>query len=257
MVEMKKTAKSRLRVFLTLALLGLLLINLTFISAYVIIGKLFGKMTLYPGEEYTMNIPFLGPSKSPMICGKAEQNDGTLISGVRVIAKYINGTVAGEDTTSSDGEYCITLPEIKTTNQQYNIYLDYDNETSKGNIILGSNNYYLNFKDDEVCNKSIDDYAILKGNITNEDAKVEDGRFEIKVRHRKNVVNGTWIDITEYQKYLVNINPNEIYEVPNEELNVSWKIPSDAERGEYKFLIKTSFNAEEKTSQTVFFNVTT
>lgn len=243
----------KLVAFLTLSLLGLLLINITLIGAYIILTK-YGSMTLDPGEKYTVNIPFSGTSNFPVICGKAEQSDGSALKNISVIIKYYNNeTELARNTTGSDGKYCVTLPEI-TSSKKFDVYLEYDNETSEGDpLILGSNNYDLNFENYKVYSKSSDEYAFLIGNITNDDARVENGRFEAKVGYK----DGTWKYIFgDYEKYLVNINPNEIYQLPNEEVNISWKIPSDAQLGEYKFLFKTSFNGVEKISQSIYFNIT-
>ena len=131
--------------FLTFSVLGLLLLNLTVISAYLILIK-FGDVTLNPGEKYILNIPFLGPSKSPLICGTAQQTDGTPLKNVSIIVEYkSNQTKAGEATTDSNGEYCITLPEIKSSNK-FDIFIKYDNVSSSGApLVLASNDYSLNF----------------------------------------------------------------------------------------------------------------
>lgn len=245
---MNKRKKSRkVLLFVIFSVLALLLVNFTFISAYVI---LFGEVTLNPGENYIINIPFIGPSKSPTICGRAQQSDGTNVKNVNISVKY-DGTniVAGSGITGNDGKYCIYLPNINKSNVKFDISVEH-NES----LILGDNDYSLNFDNYKVYNKNLKNYAILSGNINNYDAEVEDGRFEVKVGHR---VNGTWKYVFgDYQKYLINIEPYGNYEFPNNELNVSWRIPNGAENGEYKFLIKTSFNAREYASQSVFFNIT-
>jgi len=73
-------------------------------------------------------------------------------------------------------------------------------------------------------------------------------------------VNGTWkYTFGDYKKYYINIEPGETYKVPSSELNFSWDI-SELEEGEYKFLLKSSFNGKEYASScskcSVFFNVT-
>lgn len=243
----------RLFAFLTLSVLGLLLINITLIGAYIVLTK-YGSMTLNPGEKYTVNIPFSGPSNNPVICGKAELNDGSALKNITVIVKYYNNeTEIARNTTGTDGKYCITLPEIESS-KKFDVYLEYDNETSTGeDLLLGDNDYDLDFENYKVYSKSSDDFVFLTGNITNEDAKIENGRFEVKVGYK----DGTWKYLFgDYEKYLVNISPHEGYQLPNEDVSISWEIPSDAQVGEYKFLFKTSFNGVEKTSQSVYFNIT-
>ena len=243
----------KLTLVLALSLIGLLLVNLTIVGAYQLLNS-YGSVTLNPGEKYTVNIPFVGPSNAAMICGTAEQTDGTLLKDITVIVKYDgNESILGRNVTGSNGKYCVTLPEIKTSTKKFDIYLEYDNSTSDGEITLADNGYTLNFENNKVYRKSVDQYVTLTGTITNEYALVENGRFEIKVGYK----DGTWkYPFGDYEKYFVNINPNEVYELPNEEVNISWEIPEDALPGEYKFLYKTSFNAVEKTSQYVYFNIT-
>ena len=239
--------------FLVLSLMGLLLINLTFVNAYWIFGKYFGSVTLNPGEHYIVNIPFIGPSKSPTICGEAEQNDGTPLPDIKVIANYSsNHSKAGEATTNSNGEYCIILQEIKGS-EKFDISLEYNDVTSNGDqISLGSNDYDLNFDNNKIYHKNSDKYVSLSGNITNEDAKIENGRFEIKLDYGN---TGNWTSIFDYKKYSVNIDSNQVSSIPNNDLNISWAIPNDAQIGKYKFYIKTSFNAKDHSS-TIYFNIT-
>lgn len=246
--------KKGVKKFLIFSILGLVFINLTFASAYLILTK-YGTLTLNPGEDYIVNIPFIGPSNPftnyPTICGTAEQTNGILLKNVTIIVKgYNNDTVIAQNVTNSDGKYCITLPEIKSSTQKFDVYVQYDNKT----ISLGSNDYQLNFENNLVYNKGLDNFVYLTGDITNEDAKIENGRFEINLKYQ-NVTTGDWEDIFDYQKYSVNIESDEIYSVPNNGLNVSWEIPSDAKEGRYKFYIKTSFNAKEHTKD-IYFNIT-
>jgi hypothetical protein len=233
-------------------------LNITFIGAYILLTK-YGSLTLSPGEKYTVNIPFIGSSKMPTICGTAEQTDGTLIKNVTVIVKYSNSnTTLAQNITGTNGKYCITLPEVNSSNNDnFDIYLQYDNITSTGEeLVLGSNDYTLNFENNKVYNKSFDEYVFLTGNITNEDVRIENGRFEIKIGYREGT-SGSFSYFGDYERYNININSNEIYSVPNEELNVSWKIPNDASTtGQYKFYFMTSFNGVEKTAQSVYFNIT-
>jgi len=239
----------RLKIFLILSSLIVVLINFNLISAYLISIK-YGSLTLNPGEKYILNIPFIGYSKTSMICGKAEEKNGTFIKNISVIVKYYNNeTILAKNNTNSNGEYCINLPEINSS-KKLDIYLEYDNST----FTLGNNGYELNFEDNKVYNKISDKYAVLTGNITNYDARIENGRFEVKVGYKED--SGWKYNFGDYEKYLFNIAPNEVYTIPNEEINISWKIPDDALTGQYKFLIKTSFNGIEKVNQYVYFNIT-
>jgi len=240
------------RDFLILSFLIIILINITLISAYLVFTQ-YGSVTLSPGEKYTINIPFFGPSKSPIICGKAQTTSGEILKGVN-ISVYYNGGLINKSTTNSNGQYCVYLPEI-TSNKKYNISLEYNNQTNTGDFIqLASNDYTLDFDNDLLFSKLSDKYAILKGSIINKDAKIENGRFEINLQYYP-INSSERFEIFDYQKYFVNIDPQETYDIPNSELNVSWQIPSDAKTGRYKFYVKTSFNAKERVSN-VYFNVT-
>jgi hypothetical protein len=242
--------EKRVKKFLILSFLGLLLINLALVSAYILFTK-YGSLTLNPGEKYVVNIPFIGPSNSPTICGTAQQNDGTLLKNITVVLKsYNSNTTIAQNTTNSDGKYCITLTGMNSS-QKFDVYIQYDNQT----IILGSNDYTLSFGNNLIYSKSINDFVYLTGNITNRDARIENGRFEINLKYNETGKFTNSEEIFDYQKYFLNIEPNEIYSVPNDELNVSWEIPNDAKIGMYKFYIKTSFNGKERTSN-IYFNIT-
>jgi len=247
----------RVRDFLILSFLVIGLINFTFIGAYIVLVQ-YGSVTLNPGEKYAINIPFFGESKSPVIYGKAQTTTGEVLPGINVSVYYYNNdTLIGKGTTNSKGEYSISLPEI-TTSKKYDISIEYNNQTNTGGIIkLASNDYSLDFDDNRRYSKSIDDFVFLTGKITNEDAEIENGRVEIKVGYldplKNNSVSYRYGD---YQKfYGININPKEEYEV-TKEFGISWKIPTNSTPvGKYKILIKTSFNAKEK-STGVYFNIT-
>jgi hypothetical protein len=235
---------------LILSILGLILLNFSLISAYVILAN-YGKISLDPGEKYIMNIPFIGSSKSPSVCGTALKTDGTPVENVTVSIK-LSGSDAteGSDVSDRNGRYCIDLPEITKSNVDYSVYLDYDNES----LILGDNDYDMHFDNNKIIDRNINHNVILSGEIKNYDAEVENGRFEVKVGHK---VNSTWkYDLGDYQLFRINMEPREVYNFPNDEFNFSWQIPSDATDGAYKFLIKTSFNGKEYESQSVFFNIT-
>lgn len=238
--------------FLILSFLIIILVNITLISAYFVFTQ-YGSVTLSPGEKYTINIPFFGPSKSPVICGKAQKTSGEILPGVNV-SVYYNSDLIKKNITNSKGEYCIYLPEI-TSNRKYDIFIEYNNQTNTGDFIqLASNDYTLDFDNYLIFSKLSDKYAILKGSIVNKDAKIENGRFDINLQYWP-VNSSERVEIFDYQRYFVNINPQETYDIPNNEFNVSWQIPNDAKTGRYKFYVKTSFNAKERTAD-VFFNVT-
>ncbi|MEK6906040.1 MAG: hypothetical protein AABW81_00270 [Nanoarchaeota archaeon] len=62
----------RVHEFLIFSFIGILAVNLALLSAYTIFEK-YGSVTLGSGEGYIVNIPFIGSSNSPMICGKAQK----------------------------------------------------------------------------------------------------------------------------------------------------------------------------------------
>ncbi len=245
--------RKSIRKFVVLSILGLLLVNTTVISG-LLIAK-YGTMTLSPGENYRINIPFIPlqeeTGESSIVCGIAEDNDGNPVGNVKVeITLHSDAKILGENITDVNGEYCITLPAMASKSEKYDVSVKYDNDE----LELGSNDYSLTFEDKRNYQKGFDDYAVLKGYINNEDARIENGRFEINLKYYNDTTD-KWIEIFDYQKYHVNIEPGEDYEIPNAELNVSWEIPSDAKIGKYKFYIKTSFNAKERTKN-VYFNIT-
>ncbi len=246
--------KGKVKTFITLSLLGLLLINITLISGYLLILK-YGSMTLNPGEEYIVNIPFSTSLRSPVVEGRAEQSDGTPLKDVTVKISYSsdNNTILGQAVTDSNGDYRIILPEI-TSKRTYAVHIEYNNGTLSNYLALASNDYELDFDDDMNYNRSKGSYVFLTGKIRNEDARIENGRFEINLKYY-NDTRKEWIEILDYKEYSLDIESNEIYEVPNKELNFSWKIPSNVDIGKYKFYIKTSFNARDR-SKDVYFNIT-
>ncbi len=245
-VEEKKKNKRRI----VFAVIGIIIVSIV-MGAYVY-EKYFGEVSLKPGEQYTVNIPFIGASNIPIISGKAIDATGKAVKDINVTIKYKgNATVLAWNTTNNDGKYVVYLPEIKTA-KSYDVYVgNYDNST----LTLGSNDYTLNFNDSKIYNKSVAHYAVLEGTITNKDATIEDGRIDVNLKYY-NITSKKWVEIFGYKTYYVNIEPNNVYEFPNdEEFNVSWEIPSDAAIGKYKFYVKASFNAKEKT-KSVYFNIT-
>ena len=248
MLETKKRGIVKL---LVLIILLYLLINLSLISAYLLITK-YSTFTLYPGENYIINIPFNPIMKFQTVCGKAQFVNGTPIEGINVTLKSIDDTINLINTTKSDGKYCFNIQEL-TSDKGFEIYISYDNYSMNN----ASNDYELNLDNYKVYSKTSDPYIILTGKIENYDAEVENGRFEIKMGYK---VDGTWkYTFGDYQKYYLNINPGETYNIPSEELNYTWDI-SQLDIGEYKFLIKTSLNGREysyrHTGNTIYFNIT-
>jgi len=248
--------KRKLKLFIVLSILILLFVNITLISGYILLTQ-YGSMTLNPGEKYIVNIPFFGPLRTPQVCGTAEQTDGTPIENVKVIINYSSdGSPAGSAVTDINGNYCITLPEINSP-RRFNVYVEYDNGTSlNNNLTLASNDYDLDFDSNLNYSKYSDDYVELNGKIINEDAEIDNGRFEIQISYynETNQSHKVWEDLFDYQKYYLNIEPRTTYNIPNPDFTYTWEIPADARLGEYKFYIKTSFNAKDHTS-TVYFNL--
>ena len=202
-----------IKTFIVLSVLGILLINLTLISGYLLLVK-YGSMTLSPGENYKVNIPFIPlqeeTGESSIVCGVAEDNDGNPVKNVKVeITLHSDAKILGENITDVNGEYCITLPTMTSKSEKYDISIEYDNEE----LELGSNDYSLNFEDKKKYQRG-SDYVILDGQIDNEDARIENGRFEVNLKYHNDTTN-KWVEIFDYQKYHVNIEPGEDYEIPN------------------------------------------
>ncbi|MDI6730934.1 MAG: hypothetical protein QMD06_05265 [Candidatus Altarchaeum sp.] len=241
--EEKKKNKRRI----VFAIIGIIIVSI--VMAAWVYDK-YGTIYINPGEHYTVNIPFIGVSNIPIISGIAAYTNGTPVKNINVTVKYKgNDTVLRWNTTGNDGKYVVYLPEIKTA-KLYNVYIDYDNST----LTIGSNDYTLNFNDSKIYNKSVDHYAVLEGTIEDNQVNISNGRVDVNLKYYNETKPG-WIEIFDYKRYYVNKDPTEYYEFPNDEFNVSWEIPSDASIGKYKFYIKTSFNAKEKTNN-VYFNIT-
>jgi hypothetical protein len=239
---------NKIRKLITLSFLALIAVNLPLISAYIVLNK-YGDFTLYPGEDYIINIPFTSSSDSfATICGTAQKTNGISISGINVTLRYYgNSSDYAKNITDLNGRFCFNV-DIDS-NQKFDVYAGYDNST----LILGNNNYNLDFDNYKVYRKSSDNYTYLSGNITNYDAPITNGRFEIKMGQH---INGSWsYSFGDYQAFYINISSNSIYHVPSSQLNFS-KYLGNLSEGEYKFLIKSSFNANEKSSVYVFFNIT-
>ena len=124
----------RVHEFLIFSFIGILAVNLALLSAYTIFEK-YGSVTLGSGEGYIVNIPFIGSSNSPMICGKAQKTSGEVLAGINVSVYYSNSSL-NKSTTDSNGEYCITLPEI-TSNDG-------------GILELASNDYTLDLDNNKI-----------------------------------------------------------------------------------------------------------
>lgn len=243
--------KKKIKLFVILGILGVLFLNLALISGYILINS-YGKMNLNPGERYIVNIPFK-IFQSPIVSGIAQQTDGTPISGIKVIVNDSDNSVIGEDTTDSNGEYSITLPKISEEEQVY-VYLQYDNSSpSLSNLALASNDYIPDFKNNLNYSKSSDNHVYLNGKITNKDAEVKDGKFEITLSSCEGETTSC-DEVLANEKYSVNIKPGEVYITPNSEMDFSWSITSDTEIGKYKIYTQASFNGQEHTS-TVYFHI--
>jgi hypothetical protein len=243
--------KRKIKLFVILGILGVLFLNLALISGYIIINS-YGKMNLNPGERYTVNIPFK-IFQSPIVSGKAQQTDGTPISGVKVIINNSDNTIVGEDTTDSSGEYSITLPKTSEEEQVY-VYLQYDNGSAPlNNLMIGSNDYTYTFNDANYS-KSKDNYIELTGKITNKDAEIEDGRMIVTLKSCEEETNNcdTVIDTkTEY----VNIASLKVYNIPNKDVQFRWDIDNLA-IGKYQLEVSMSFNGKEKGSEANYIHVT-
>jgi len=246
---MRTEAKQeKLKELVILSVLALLAINIPLISAYFVITNI-GSFTLYPGEDYTLNIPFIGNSEYLTdICGKAVHENGSYLSGINVSLYYSNGTLFGKNTTKSNGKFCFSL-DI-SSNKQFDIDVEYNNST----MILGNNDYDLNFEDNEDYSRNSEVYAILSGNITNYDAEVENGRIETNLQYWPENASERYV-VFDYINYNVSITPNNYYRVPSSNFNVSWPINSSTTLGRYKFYIKSSFNGQEHT-KSIYFNIT-
>lgn len=242
---MNGSKKRDLKKVLGFSFLILLLVNIPLISAYLLIT--YGNFTFNPGEKYTINIPFIGSSSSSTICGKAVLTNGTGVQGVKVSLSYEDNAITiSENITKNDGSFCVNIPSINKSTD-FKFYVEYDNAT----IALGSNDYVLNFENNKIYSRS-DKYITLTGNIENKDARIEGGRLEIKLGQR---IGGSWKYIYgDYEKLTVYIDSNEVYDL-GEELNYTKDI-SSLENGEYKFLIKTSFNGKQYEGKSVYFNIT-
>jgi hypothetical protein len=244
--------KRKVKLFVILGILGVLFLNLALISGYILINS-YGNMHLKPGEEYTVNIPFK-LFKSAIVHGTALANDGTPLSGIKVIVNNSDNSIIGEDTTDSNGKYEITLPKTSEEEQVY-VYLEYNNESpSLSNLALASNDYTPDFKNNLNYSRSSDNHVYLNGKITNKDAEVKDGRFEITLSSCEGET-ASCDEVLANEKYSVNIKPDEVYITPNSEMDFSWPIASDTEIGKYKIYTKASFNGQEHTS-TVYFHIT-
>lgn len=238
--------------FLGISLLGIILINLTFVSALIIFNN-YGKITLSPGERYTLNIPFIGKTNNPEICGLAKLNNGSLLKDVTI--RINSSDILEEENTNSTGGFCITLPEITGRSETYSISIEYDN--SSNGFYLGNKSYSFDFDNRTVYNKTINESVFLTGMIYNEDAEIENGRISLKVGYFNSSKNNSLsYRYGDYQTFnVINIDPNKDYELTKSS-SISWLIPlDDSPVGQYKMLIKTSFNGDEK-STSIVFNIT-
>jgi hypothetical protein len=244
--------KRKIKLFIILGILGILFLNIALISGYILINS-YGKMNLNPGERYTVNIPFK-IFQSPVVSGRAQQIDGTPISGVNVIVNDSDNSILGEDTTDSNGEYSITLPKISEEEQVY-VYLQYDNASpSLSNLALANNDYTPDFKNNLNYSKGSDNSVNLNGKITNKDAEVKNGRFKVTLSSCQGETTNC-DNIIETKQYTLNIKPSEVYVTPNSEMDYSWPITGSTDTGKYKIYTEASFNGKEHTS-TIYFHIT-
>jgi hypothetical protein len=243
--------KRKIKLFIILAVLGLLFINMAIISGYFFINA-YGNMKLNPGEEYTVNIPFK-LFQSPVVSGKAVANNGTVIAGVNVTVTDSHNKILGEDITNENGEYSITLPKISDITEYY-VDVGYNNGSQIfTNLANGSNDYDYTF-DDMNYSKSQDNYIELTGKITNEDAEIENGRMVVTLNKCEDNTNNcdTVIDTkTEY----VNIAPLKEYNIPNTDIKFRWPI-DDLSVGKYQLEVSMSFNGVESNSLANYIYVT-
>lgn len=241
--------KKKITIFLLISSIILIIADLTLISAYLIYEK-YGEVTLSPGEKYIVNIPF-DIAKSPEICGTAKIQNGTRLEGIKVTVSYSGkNKTLGEEITDENGRYCIKLPTI-SEDEDYEIYLEYENELEGGELILASNDYSLDF--DNILNQSkrINHSVELKGEIENEDAEVENGRIEITLNKCEGETTNCNQEIKK-EIYYIDIESNENYEIPNSDLTFSWTISPETEIGKYKIDIEASFNAQKHTTNKYF-----
>ena len=243
--------KRKIRLFIVLAVLGLLFINMAIISGYIFINA-YGKMDLNPGEEYTVNIPFK-LFQSPVVSGKALANNGTAIAGVNVTVTDSHNKILGEDITNENGEYSITLPKISDTTEYY-VDVGYNNESQIfTNLANGSNDYTPTFKDMNYS-KSQDNYIELTGKITNKDAEIEKGRMIVTLKSCEGETDNCDIIIDTKTEY-IDIAPLEVYNIPNTNVQFRWNL-DDLSVGKYQFEVSMSFNGEEKGSEANYIHVT-
>lgn len=246
--------KMKVKDFLVLSFLLIIFVNLSFINAFLVFLN-YGSVTLNPGESYIVNIPFINldgedESINSSICGRTETNNGEIVEGV-VVSVYYSDNLIGESVTNSSGNYCIFLPEINSA-RKYDIFIEYDNKTQSGDFIkLASNDYLFNVENDLIFKKS-DGYVVLSGDIDNGDADIDNGRIEVNLQYWSDNSSDRYT-VFDYRKYFVNLNSQENYEFPNDEFNLTWEIPDNAKLGQYKYYIKTSFNAKEKAKSVYFY----
>lgn len=219
-------------------------LNLSLILGQISLGVNYGNFTLYKGENYTINIPF--NSYFSFVCGKAYYTDNTPAEGINIIiVKKSDNNKIGESVTDKNGNYCIKILQ-NNEKEDYSIYV-----VTGENLTLGSNDYDSYFTTNKkVYNKSEDKYVVLIGNISNKDAEINNGRMIVEVK----IKNSQW-ELINSTKYYVNIKPNELYNIPNNNLNITWQIQQNIKTGEYKFRIDMSFNGKYHYKE-VYFNIT-
>ncbi len=239
------------------AVVGIIIISI--VMAAWVYDK-YGTLYLSPGEKYTVNIPFIGASNNPVICGAAIDTRKNPVKDVNVTVKLYNKneTIAW-NITDSKGKYCIYLPEITKTTR-YDIYVGYNDST---NLTRGSNDYVLDLGTDKK-NYSKGEVAGINGTISNDNVDIENGRVFVSLAHCSGIMNGTsckdefgqtkyWDYLYKDERYYLNIVKDKGMDIPSDEFNITFNT-SDASIGGYKFILEFSFNAKEKT-KTLYFNV--
>lgn len=246
--------KKKLQSFIILAVLIILFVNFTIISGYILINS-YGHMELNPGEHYIVNIPFK-LFQEPVVSGKALINNGTPLQGIEVTIKDKKDNILGEDITDSDGEYIITLPKISDLTEYY-VDIEYDNDSAIFlNLGNGSNNYEYSFEDMSYS-KLNDDSIELIGEITNKDAIIENGRIKATLISCEDEEGDICKEIISTKTVYLDIDPLEVYLIPNEEDTIEFKWSmDDLEEGTYKIEVSMSFNGKERGSEANFIYIT-
>lgn len=226
----------RKKIFFILIIL-FLLFNLAAVNGIIIHHQFSNSFTVFPGENYIINIPFKAHETS--ICGNAVLlNDSEIIENIQGINISVSGERNYSTRTDENGEYCIDLVGVYKP-KEYNAYVEYDNES----LVVLSKKYHLTQFNTSKNSYSRGESAILKGVIGNEDAEIKNGRIIQKIKCKELIGEEECNrEFVSSKTYYVNISPKEDYEVPNNNLNLTWQIPENMELGKYEFYTRVSFN---------------